>query len=133
MSSAVVKSSALTPLVGMLCSEHAVMRNEALLALTLVSSSHLPLAEQSLAESKVVFVISSVQSNFIPLLFINYTLHVFVKVCAKVADLLTEYGTTMEKPMLCNTLALLGELVLSGNEKFYVPLWLANISLIVKQ
>ncbi|KAE8737968.1 hypothetical protein FOCC_FOCC016561 [Frankliniella occidentalis] len=83
---AVVQCSALSPLVSMLCSEHAVMRNEALLALTLVSSTNLPIAEQSLADSKV---------------------------CAKVADLLTQHGTSMEKPMLCNALALLGELVLS--------------------
>lgn len=86
VSTTVVQCSALPPLVSMLCSEHAVMRNEALLALTLVSASHLSMAEHSLAEAKV---------------------------CAKVAGLLTEYGTTMEKPMLCNTLALLRELVAS--------------------
>lgn len=83
---AVVQCSALSPLVSMLCSEHTVMRNEALLALTLVSSTHLPIAEKSLAESKV---------------------------CSKVADLLTAHGTSMEKPLLCNTLALLGQLVVS--------------------
>ncbi|XP_034249361.1 rap1 GTPase-GDP dissociation stimulator 1 [Thrips palmi] len=82
----VIQCCALPPLVSMLCSEHAVMRNEALLALTLVSATQLPIAEKSLAESKV---------------------------CARVAGLLTEHGSSMEKPMLCNTLALLGELVSS--------------------